>query len=240
MVIAHHHPCALIVALDVPSAQAAAAAAASLPDAVRVVKVGLELFVAEGPEVIAAATPGNRRCFLDLKLHDIPRTVAHAVRSAARHGAALLTVHAQGGEAMLRAAAEAAADCGPHRPQLLAVTTLTSLNQSDLAMLGVTRDLATHTRALAELAVRCGIDGLVCSPHEARLLRETLGPAPLLVTPGVRPAGGALGDQKRVATPADAVRAGADYLVVGRPILEAPSPREAAEAILREMAAAAI
>jgi orotidine-5'-phosphate decarboxylase len=177
----------------------------------------------------------GKHCFLDLKLHDIPRTVAHAVRAAAQYDVFMLTVHAHGGATMLKAAAEAAADCGAAKPYVVAVTTLTSLNQEDLAQIGVTRPLAEHTLALGRMAIACGLDGLVCSPLELVAFRRELGPAPLLVTPGIRPAGGDVNDQKRIATPRDAIRAGSNFLVVGRPISEAADPRTATEAILREM-----
>ncbi len=228
----------LIVALDVADAAAIAPVVDSLPSAVDFYKVGLELFTAGGLAALAPLKERKRRVFLDLKLHDIPRTVARSVAGAARHGVALLTVHAAGGRAMLAAAAEAARDAGPQRPLLVAVTTLTSLDQGDLADIGVTRPLAEHTLALGRMAVACGIDGLVCSPLEIAAFRCALGPEVILVTPGIRPAGGVSGDQKRVATPGAAVRAGASYLVVGRPILEAADPAAAARAMLAEMAAA--
>lgn len=225
----------LIVALDVPSSDAVTAAVAGLGDAVSFYKIGLELFTAVGPAVVRQVAESGKRVFLDLKLHDIPRTVANAVKSAAMHRVALLTVHAGGGRDMLRAAAEAARDVGPSAPKLVAVTVLTSLNEGDLRDLGVTRPLRDHAIALGELAVSSGIDGLVCSVHEAPLLRKRLGPVPWLVTPGIRPACAAVADQKRVATPAMAVGAGADFLVVGRPILDAHCPRDAATDILRQM-----
>ncbi len=221
----------LIIALDVPSAAAIPEVVSRLPEAVRFYKVGLELFVAAGPEALTYLQQRGKQIFLDLKLHDIPRTVARAVASASGYGVSLLTVHACGGRAMLCAAAEAR----PDGMQLVAVTTLTSLDQSDLVELGVSRDIREHTVALGALAVSCGIDGLVCSPLEIVSFRRRLGPGPVIVTPGIRPAGGALGDQKRVATPAMAVADGASYLVVGRPVLEAQDPGLAAEQILQEM-----
>ncbi len=225
----------LIVALDVPGADAIPGIVDGLPPEVAWYKVGMELFTAAGPEALRPLQARGKRIFLDLKFHDIPRTVANAVTCAARHGVGLLTVHAAGGRAMLQAAAEAAREAGAARPRIVAVTTLTSLNQGDLADVGVVRPLAEHTLALAELAVACGIDGLVCSPLEVAALRRCLGPGPLLVTPGVRPAGAAVGDQKRVATPGDAVRDGSSFLVVGRPILEAADPAAAAREVLRQM-----
>lgn len=225
----------LIVALDVPTCSAIPEIVDDLHDAVSFYKIGLELFTAEGPSAIRQLTEKGKRVFLDLKLHDIPRTVANAVRTAAHHNVALLTIHAGGGSDMLKAAAEAAAEIGPSAPKLVAVTVLTSLNDRDLAEMGVGRGVRDQAIALGELAVASGIDGLVCSVHEAAFLRDRLGPDPVLVTPGIRPAGADVGDQKRVATPEMAARAGADFIVVGRPILGAPSPRQAASAILDQL-----
>ncbi len=229
-------PAELILALDVPDSAAIGPIVDALPQAVRFYKVGLELFCADGPAALEPLKARSRSIFLDLKLHDIPRTVARSVTSACRHGVSLLTVHAAGGREMLKAAAAAAREAGPGRPRLVAVTTLTSLDQSDLADLGVQRSVAEHTLALGRMAIECGIDGLVCSPLEIEIFRREMGPQPILVTPGIRPSGGELGDQKRVATPGAAVRAGASYLVVGRPVLDAPHPAAAAAAILAEMA----
>ena len=225
----------LIIALDVPSADAIPEVVNSLPEAVRFYKVGLELFVAAGPEALTFLQQRGKRIFLDLKLHDIPRTVARAVASASGYGVSLLTVHAGGGRAMLSAAAEAR----PAGMNIVAVTTLTSLDQGDLTELGVTRDIREHTVELGALAIACGIDGLVCSPLEIRAFRQRIGAEPVIVTPGIRPAGGDVGDQKRVATPAMAVADGASFLVVGRPILEATNPGLAAEQILQEIQTAA-
>ena len=225
----------LIVALDVPAAAGIGAIVDALPPEIRFYKVGLELFAAAGPRALDPLRDRACSVFLDLKFHDIPRTVARAVRAAAGEGARLLTVHASGGRDMLRAAADAAREAGPARPALLAVTVLTSLDRSDLEAIGVSRDPADHVLALAELALSCGIDGLVCSPRELAGLRRRFGAAPLLVAPGIRPPGGEAGDQKRVATPAAAVADGATHLVVGRPILEAPDPAAAARAVLEDM-----
>lgn len=232
-------PVELIVALDVPAADEIASLLARLPARIAWFKVGLELFIAAGPAALGALAHAHRNVFLDLKLHDIPRTVARAVQAAARLNVSLLTVHAGGGLAMLRAAADAANECDGPAPRLLAVTALTSLGQDDLPPLGISRPLADHALALAELAVDAGIHGLVCSPLEVPALRARFGDEVLLVTPGVRPSGSDQADQKRMATPAAAVRAGADFLVVGRPILAASDPHAAAEAILREMHEAA-
>ena len=228
----------LIVAVDVPTADQIPAIVNALPDRVTYYKIGLELFAAAGPDALRFLADNGKRVFLDLKLHDIPRTVARSVQAAAQHNVALLTVHAGGGRDMLTAAAQAAAALGDRAPKLVAVTTLTSLDQADLNELGIQRDLSEHTAALGKLAINCGIDGLVCSPLEVAAFRKSLGDAPLLVTPGIRPAGGDVGDQKRVATPAMAVEGGSSFLVVGRPILEADDPAAAAETILQQMDAA--
>lgn len=229
----------LIVALDVPDAGAIPGWLARLPAEVAWYKVGLELFCAEGPRALDPLRAAGKRIFLDLKLHDIPRTVERAVQSAAQHGVELITLHASGGAAMIAAAAGAARAAPAPRPKLLAVTVLTSLDAADLERLGWPRSPAEQAERLARLAVEAGADGVVCSPHEAAALRAALGPGPLLVTPGIRPPGGDLGDQKRVATPAAAARAGATHLVVGRPILEAADPAAAARAILDDLAAPA-
>lgn len=225
----------LIVALDVSTASDAVAAVKRLSAPVRFYKIGLELFCSEGPSVIEAVAGCGKDVFLDLKLHDIPRTVERAVLAASRRGVRMLTVHASGGKAMLKAAADAARSSGGNPPAIIAVTALTSLDVSDLHDLGVDRPMEDHVKALAELAVASGVDGLVCSPREVSALRAMLGPKPLLVVPGIRPAGDAVGDQKRVATPAFAVKSGASHLVVGRPILEAADPVAAAQAVLEEM-----
>jgi orotidine-5'-phosphate decarboxylase len=205
-----------------------------LPESVRWFKIGLELFTSEGPAAIAPVVAAGKHVFLDAKLHDIPRTVAHAVASAAHHGVALVTVHASGGREMLRAATQSAAAAGTGL-RVVAVTTLTSLGPSDLRDIGVTRTLADHALALGEMAVQAGAHGLVTSVHEAAALRSRFGRQILLVTPGIRPAGSSADDQRRIASPAAAVRAGADLLVVGRPILESRDPRATADAILDEM-----
>jgi len=230
-------PTELIVALDVPSADAIKPLLRQLPSEVNFFKVGLELFIRDGVRAMELLAQEQKRVFLDLKLHDIPHTVAQAIKSASRFEAALMTVHAAGGRAMLSAAAEAAAEC-PVRPQLIAVTTLTSLNEKDFADLGIQRTLAEQALALGTMVLECRIDGLVTSVLEAPTLRSHFGPKPILVTPGIRPTGANVGDQKRIATPTVAIRAGASYLVVGRPILDAPKPGLAAAAILAEMAEA--
>ena len=227
----------LIVALDVPEAAQIGPIVDALPDGVSFYKVGLELFIAEGPAALDPLRSRNKRIFLDLKLHDIPRTVAHAVRSASAMDVGLLTVHATGGRAMLEAAAEAAASA-PNSPEIVAVTTLTSLNEDDFRDVGIQRNLTDQALALGTLALESGLGGVVTSVHEAGRLREALGPDALLVTPGIRPSGPAGDDQKRVATPATAVDQGSTHLVVGRPILQADDPHAAASAILDEISQA--
>jgi len=227
----------LILALDVPSVSAIAPLVAAMPPRLSCFKVGLELFCGDGPAAVQPVLSRGKELFLDLKLHDIPRTVGRATRRAAGLGARLLTVHASGGGEMVRAAVDAASD-SESETRILAVTLLTSMGPSDLQAQGIDRDPPAQVLRLAEIAVGAGAHGLVCSALEARTLRGHFGPDLLLVTPGIRAGGDAAGDQKRIATAAEAVSAGADFLVVGRPILDAPSPREAAESILREMDAA--
>jgi orotidine-5'-phosphate decarboxylase len=227
----------LIVALDYPSAAPALALPDQLQGLCRWFKVGLELFVAEGPSVVRELRRRDFSVFLDLKLHDIPNTVAGAVRSVAALGAEFLTVHAAGGPAMLEAAAEAAASC-PNAPQLLAVTVLTSMDQLQLAAIGIDHSPENQVLRLAETAAEAGITGFVASAEEVSALRQHY-PAATLVIPGIRPAGAAIGDQKRIATPAAALAAGATYLVIGRPITQAADPAAATNSILEEMQHAA-
>ena len=226
----------LIVALDVQSRAEAVEKVKAIGDSVGFYKIGLELFTAEGPDVVKAVKDLGKRIFLDLKFHDIPRTVERAVRSGAKLGVDLMTIHSVGGKAMIRAAADAAAEFGANGPKILAVTVLTSLDQTDLADVGIAgRTPAEQVLAMAKFATENGAHGLVCSPKEVGTLSKTLKTGTLFITPGVRPAGSAVGDQKRVATPAEAVRDGATHLVVGRPILAAPDPVAAAKAIRAEM-----
>ena len=229
----------LIVALDVPGAEAAEEMVRQLEGACQWFKVGLELFAAAGPAVVEALTARGVSVFLDLKFHDIPNTVAGAVRSAAGLGARMMTVHAAGGPAML-ATACAALDGVADPPQLLAVTVLTSMDAEQLKATGVTLSPAEQAELLARMGWEAGIRGFVCSPQEVAALRALTGAEGVLVVPGIRPAGAASGDQKRLSTPADALSAGANYLVVGRPITQAPDPAQAAEAILQEMAQAIV
>ncbi len=229
----------LIVALDVQTRAEAVEKVKAIGDGVGFYKIGLELFTAEGPDVVKAVKDLGKKVFLDLKFHDIPRTVERAVRSGGKLGVDLMTIHSVGAKAMIRAAADAAAEFGATGPKILAVTVLTSLDQTDLADVGIVgRTPAEQVAAMARFATANGAHGLVCSPMEVGALSKMLAPGTLFITPGVRPAGAATGDQKRVATPADAVRDGATHLVVGRPILAAPDPAAAARAILAEMSAA--
>jgi len=227
----------LIVALDVSDVSAAFHLVSKLENTCRWFKVGLELFVAAGPAVVEPIVSRGHSVFLDLKLHDIPNTVAGAVRSAASLGVKMLTVHAAGGPAML-AAARAALEGVSNPPELLAVTVLTSMDSTELNGIGLERSPADQVALLAQMGRNAGIRGFVCSSQEVASLRALTGPEGVLVIPGIRPAGADIGDQKRVATPADALRKGASYLVVGRPITQAPDPAAAAEAIFAEMAQA--
>ncbi|GAC1597207.1 MAG: orotidine-5'-phosphate decarboxylase [Myxococcales bacterium] len=229
----------IIAALDVPDPAAAAALASKLAGRVGLLKVGLELFVAHGRAALDAVAAQGLPVFLDLKLHDIPQTVESAARGAGALGAALVTVHASGGAAMVAAAKrglqQGAREAGRPAPRLLAVTVLTSLSDQDLQAVGLGGPSREAALRLGLLAVRAGADGLVCSPAEVEALRAAIGRGPLLVVPGIRPAGAAKGDQQRTGTPAEAVRAGADYLVVGRPLRDAPDPGAAADAIAAEI-----
>ena len=227
----------LIVALDVPNAASAARLVAQLEGNCQWFKVGLELFVAAGPAVLESLVRRGHSVFLDLKFNDIPNTVAAAVRSAAALGVRMITVHAAGGPAMLAAARAALAGLADP-PELLAVTVLTSMDAAQISAIGVERSPGEQVELLARMGLAAGLRGFVCSPQEVATLRALTGPDGVLVTPGIRPAGAETGDQKRIATPAEALRQGASYLVVGRPITQAPDPAEAADAILKEMAEA--
>jgi len=226
----------LIVALDVPEAAAARALVERLAGHVGLFKVGSQAFTAAGPELVREIVGRGQRVFLDLKFHDIPNTVAGAVASAAQLGVSLVTVHGLGGRAMLEAAVGALPAMGT---KLLAITILTSHDEQTLGQIGVNGGLVDSVRRLASLAKDAGTDGVVASPHEVGLIREACGRDFLIVTPGIRPAGAASGDQARAATPAAALAAGADYLVVGRPITAAADPAAAADAVVREMEQAA-
>lgn len=221
----------LIVALDVSTAGEAQRLVQSLGEAAGIYKVGLQLFTAEGPGLVRELVASGRRVFLDLKLHDIPNTVGHAVKAAAELGVNMLTVHSSGGGAMLRAAAEASAG----RLNLLAVTVLTSLSDDDLHEIGVPDQVVDQALRMAALARSAGCQGIVTSPRELLPLRRLLGESFMIVTPGIRPAGAATHDQQRTATPAQAIGNGASHIVVGRPITHAPDPVQAAQAIVSEM-----
>lgn len=225
----------LAFALDFPSLADAMATAERVKAHVGVLKVGLELFIKEGPAAVRAVRGLGCDAFLDLKLHDIEKTVERAVGTASQLGAKYLTVHASGARGMLEAAAKRAQQEGAGL-QILAVTVLTSLDREDLRAIGVQGDSSQAVARLATLAADAGVSGLVCSSQEVAGLRKLLGPDPLLVTPGIRPSGTARGDQKRVGTPADAIRAGSSLLVVGRPIRDAADPEAAAREIVQEIA----
>ncbi|MBS1849876.1 MAG: orotidine-5'-phosphate decarboxylase [Acidobacteria bacterium] len=224
----------LIVALDVPTAAAAHKIVAAVGDSALTFKVGMQLYTAEGPEMVRDLVSSGRRVFLDLKYHDIPNTVASAVKEAAALGVHMLTVHSAGGGKMLRGAVEAAAGVSPSLV-VLAVSVLTSMNDGDLQEVGVPRPVAEQVPHLVELALGSGCQGIVASAQEAAELRTKFGDRFAIVTPGVRRAGGSPGDQARVTTPAAAIAAGATHLVVGRPISEAKDPAAEARAILEEM-----
>ena len=217
----------IIVALDVPTAKEGLALIKSLLDAVGLFKIGLQQYTADGPALIRQAG----KVFLDLKLHDIPNTVAKAVEAADKLGVKMLTLHLSGGGEMIRAAVRARKS----EMLLLGVTVLTSSNNETLREIGVAEETSDHVLRLARLGVQNGIDGLVASPHEVRALRHEVGDKIKIVTPGIRPAGVDPGDQKRFATPREAIDAGADYLVIGRPITAAPDPRAAVDKIVAEL-----
>jgi len=224
----------LIVALDVSSAAAAQRIVAAVGESASFYKVGMQLYTAEGPKVVRELVASGRRVFLDLKYHDIPNTVAGAVAEAARLQVAMLTVHASGGGKMLRAATEAARAVNP-ATKVIAATVLTSLEDNDLERIGVRGRVQDQVVRLAALALADGCHGVVASAREAAQLRSEFGADFVIVTPGVRPAGSAPGDQARVVTPVDAIAAGATYIVVGRPITAATDPATEARAILAEI-----
>jgi orotidine-5'-phosphate decarboxylase len=232
----------LAVALDLPDGAALLAMARRVAPEAGILKVGLEAFVAEGPSLVRTLVESGAGVFLDLKLHDIPNTVSRAAAAAVRTGASIVNCHAAGGAEMMRAfgkgARAAAAREGYPAPKLIAVTILTSLDAAAVRAVGLEGSPREAALRLAILAKESGLDGVVCSPEEIETIRAALGGDFLLVVPGVRPRGEAAGDQRRVATPADAIRAGADLLVIGRPITGASDPAAAARAIVAEIAAA--
>lgn len=227
----------LAVALDFPTAKSALDLVDQLSGTCQWFKVGMELYYATGNSLVETLRNRGFNVFLDLKLHDIPNTVAGAVRSVTQAGASLLTLHASGGPAMMAAAAEAAA--APGSPRLLAVTVLTSMDAAQLASTGVESSPAEQVLRLAKLAQSSGVNGMVCSAEEVGTLRTELGGDALLVIPGIRPAGSDIGDQKRIAAPTAAIERGASMLVVGRPITRAANPAEAAASVLKEIEVAA-
>ncbi|HUD53567.1 orotidine-5'-phosphate decarboxylase [Parvibaculum sp.] len=227
----------IFCALDTVDEAHAASLARGLKGTVGGVKLGMEFFYARGPQGYAKVAEAGLPIFLDLKLHDIPNTVAGGIRATLALKPAIVNVHAAGGLAMMRAAADAAKEAGDARPLVVAVTMLTSLDQSDLVATGVSGTPADHVLRLAHLAAEAGLDGVVCSAHEIERLRAELGRDFKLVVPGIRPAGADVADQKRIMTPSDALARGADILVIGRPITGARNPREAAEAIAASLAA---
>ena len=220
----------VIVALDFAEAGQALALVECLDPAQCRLKVGKELFTRSGPALVETLQEKGFEVFLDLKFHDIPNTVAKACKAAADLGVWMVNVHAMGGRKMMEAAREAVASA-PHQPRLIAVTVLTSMSDADLAEIGLQGSPEDNVRRLAGLAESAGLDGVVCSPREVDMLRNTIGRNFQLVTPGVRPVGAALNDQTRVATPEDAIRAGSSYLVIGRPITQADNPLAALRAI---------
>jgi orotidine-5'-phosphate decarboxylase len=222
----------VFVAIDTTDRARAADLAARVAPRVGGVKLGLEFYLAHGAAGVAAVRPPGLPLFLDLKLHDIPNTVAGAARAIGPAAPEFLTIHASGGAAMIRAARDAA----PAGTRILAVTVLTSLDDADLAAVGQARPASDQVRRLAALARASGADGVVCAPHEVAVLRADLGPGFVLMVPGIRPAWAAAGDQKRAATPREAADAGADHLVVGRPITGADDPAAAAARIAAELA----
>lgn len=224
----------IIVALDVPTSRQALALSRRLDPALCRLKVGKELFTAAGPKLVERLVEQGYPVFLDLKFHDIPNTVAHACKAAAQLGVWMMNVHALGGKKMMGAAREAL-EGARQRPKLVAVTLLTSMGREDLLDLGIHDEPAEVVMRLASRAHDCGLDGVVCSAEEARMLKARFGKQFCLVTPGIRPRGAALDDQTRVATPRAALGNGADYLVIGRPITQAPDPRQALEDICKEI-----
>ena len=226
----------LLVALDCDSLRAADRLAANLDPSLCRLKVGKELFTYAGPKVLEKLHKRGFEVFLDLKFHDIPNTVAGAVRAAAELGVWMVNVHASGGERMMQAAVEAIEEAEAHKPLLIAVTVLTSMETQDLKQIGLPYEPIEQVQRLGRLAINSGMDGLVCSANEVRALRAQLGEAPCLVTPGIRPAGSEQGDQRRVATPASALAAGSSYLVIGRPITQADDPAAALRDIAAEIA----
>jgi len=223
----------IIVALDVATKEKALDLIEKLRDQMSFFKIGLQLYTAEGPEIVRAIRATGANVFLDLKLHDIPNTVALAVESAAQLEIQMLTIHLSGGEAMIRAAVSAK----PRELLLLGVAVLTSADEQTIRQIGIPDKIENYVLRLAKLGIENGIDGIVASPHEITALRREFGDKIKIVVPGIRPGGSESADQKRVMTPLEAIHAGADYLVIGRPIIAHPRPSEAVTKILRELGA---
>ena len=230
----------IIVALDVPTKEEALAIVEELGDAVGAYKIGMQLYNAVGPEILDEVAKRNGKVFLDLKFHDIPNTVASAARTVANLGVFMFNVHASGGYTMMaeavKALKEESEQLGVEKPLLIAVTVLTSMSEEEMQKeVGVSRSIGEQVVALAKMAKEAGMDGVVASPLEIEMIREACGPDFLIVTPGIRPRDAALGDQKRVKTPGEAVRDGADYLVIGRPITKASDRMTAVKDIVSEI-----
>ena len=229
----------VIVALDFPTVEDSLKFLEQFGDEKLFVKIGLELYLQNGQVVVEQIKKLGHKIFLDLKLHDIPNTVAHGVSSLTRLGANLITIHGQGGPIMMKAAAEAARESaeklGIERPKLLAITVLTSFDDESWTSIGGQLPIADQVIRLAKLAKESGMDGVVCSALEAKMIREACGPDFLIVTPGIRPSFAATNDQKRIATPSSALQDGASRLVIGRPITQAEHPQEAVRLIIEEM-----
>lgn len=228
----------VLVAIDTTDCDKAVGIANAITGSVGGVKLGKEFFVSNGPEGVRRVTAGGTPLFLDLKWHDIPNTVAGAVRASLPLKPLIVNVHASGGPAMMRAAAEAAAVAGADRPMVIGVTVLTSMTEDDLAAVGQQTDMQAQVARLAKLAKECGLDGVVCSAKEIRLVKEACGPDFKCIVPGIRPVWSVANDQKRIATPSQAVLDGADYLVIGRPIAAAEDPANAAKRVAEELEAA--
>jgi orotidine-5'-phosphate decarboxylase len=235
MILPHER---VLVGIDTTDCDKAVRIANSVAGSVGGVKLGKEFFVSNGPEGVRRVTAGGAPLFLDLKWHDIPNTVAGAVRASLPLKPLIVNVHASGGPAMMRAAAEAAATAGADRPMVIGVTVLTSMAEDDLAAVGMDTDMQAQVARLAKLAKECGLDGVVCSPKEIRLVKEACGPDFKCIVPGIRPVWSSANDQKRIATPAQAVLDGADYIVIGRPIAAADDPANAAKRVAEELEAA--
>lgn len=231
-------PSPIFCAIDQPDLDGALTLGQSLTSAVGGLKVGLEFITANGPDGVRQVVDLGLPVFLDVKFHDIPNTVSGAIRATGDLGVAMLTIHLSGGEAMLEAAVEAAASIGERRPRLLGVSVLTSMDDDDLDMIGVADGVADHVMRLAALAQDTGLDGMICSPKEISALKQRFGDSLKLVVPGIRPRGTTIADQKRTLTPAEAITAGADHLVIGRPITRADDPKAAALLIQAEIDAA--